>query len=112
MKAAYADGDQWVDSQRAYLTGNAKLVCDFMAEHLPRVRVARPEGTYLLWLDMTDYGLSSDELIRRIAQAGAGLNGGNHYGEAYDGFVRMNVACPRAQLTAGLACIKKALEAL
>lgn len=112
VKAAYADGDQWVDSQRAYLTGNAKLVCDFMAEHLPRVRVARPEGTYLLWLDMTDYGLSSDELIRRIAQAGAGLNGGNHYGEAYDGFVRMNVACPRAQLTAGLACIKKALEAL
>ena len=110
VKAAYKDGDAWVDAQCAHLRENAKLVKDYLAKNLPEVKLAEAEGTYLLWLDMTAYGFSSDELIARIAQAGAGLNSGAHYGEKYDGFVRMNVACPQAQLLAGLACIRKALK--
>ena len=111
-KVACQVGDEWVDAQAAYLTQNAEMVCDFMAEHLPKVKVAKPEATYLLWFDMTAYGLSGDELVKRIADAGAGVNSGLHYGEDYDGFVRMNVACPKKQLSAGLECIKKALDAL
>ena len=83
-----------------------------MEKELPKVKVAKPEGTFLLWFDMREYGLSSDELIKRIADAGAGLNNGHHYGESYDGFVRMNIACPKSQLVAGLDCIKKALDLL
>ena len=86
VKAAYQDGDEWVDE------------------------VAKPEGTYLLWLDMRAYEKTSDELIDAIAQEGAGLNSGKHYGDHYDGFVRMNVACPQNQLLGGLQCIQKALE--
>lgn len=112
VKAAYAGGDAWVDAEQAHLTGNAAFVRDYLARELPRVKLAEPEGTYLLWMDMTDYGLTSDELIRRIAEAGAGLNSGAHYGSGYDGFVRMNVACPRRQLEAGLACVKQALDQL
>ena len=77
---------------------------------MPEVRLAEVEGTYLLWLDMTAYGLSSQELVARIAAAGAGLNSGAHYGEAYEGFVRMNIACPRQQLLAGLECIFDAMK--
>ncbi len=110
VKAAYKDGDDWVDRQCAYLRKNAQIVKDFLEEKLPEVRLADVEGTYLLWLDMTAFGLSSDELVSRIAEAGAGLNSGVHYGEAYDGFVRMNVACPEQQLTEGLNCILKALK--
>ncbi len=110
VKAAYADGDAWVDEQQAFLTGNAEIVEAYLREHLPRVHMAEPQGTYLLWLDMTAYGKSSAELVERIAQAGAGLNAGSAYGSGYDGFVRMNVACPRAQLRAGLDCIRRALE--
>ncbi len=109
-QAACTYGDEWVDEQLAYLTENAACVLKFMEEHLPKVKVAKPEGTYLLWFDMTAYGLTSDELIKRIAEEGAGLNSGHHYGENYDGFVRMNIACPRSQLEAGLACIEKALN--
>lgn len=112
VKAAYASGDAWVDAELAHLTGNASFVCDYTKQNLPRVKVAKPEGTYLLWLDMTDYGCSSDDLVRRIAEAGAGLNSGAHYGDAYDGFVRMNIACPRRQLEAGLRCVQQALERL
>lgn len=110
VKAAYKDGDEWVDQQCAHLKENARIVKDFLAENLPEVRLADVEGTYLLWLDMTAFGLSSDELVSRIAEAGAGLNSGVHYGEAYDGFVRMNVACPEQQLREGLNCILKALK--
>ena len=111
-KAACSSGDEWVDEELAYLTGNAEILCDYMEKNLPLVKVADPQGTYLLWLDMRAYGLSSDELIERIAAAGAGLNSGRHYGENYDGFVRMNIACPRRQLLAGLDCIKAALDGI
>ena len=110
VKAAYRDGDAWVDAQCAHLRENTRIVRDYLAGHLPKVKLAEAEGTYLLWLDMTAYGLTSQELVDRIAEAGAGLNSGKHYGEAYDGFVRMNVACPREQLLAGLDCIRRALE--
>ena len=109
VKAAYADGDAWVDAEQAFLTENAALVQRYLQENLPWVTLADPQGTYLLWLDMTASGKTSDELIRRIAEAGAGLNSGKHYGDAYDGFVRMNVACPQKQLLAGLDCIRRAL---
>jgi len=109
-KAAYLTGDEWVDEEKAYLTENAATVCAFMEEHLPKVIVAEPQGTYLMWFDMRKYGLGSEELVKRIADAGAGLNSGHHYGEQYDGFVRMNIACPRTQMLDGLECIRKALE--
>lgn len=112
VKAAYTTGDEWVDDLLKYLTENAKIVCDFMEKELPKVKVAKPEGTFLLWFDMRAYGRSSDELVSLIAQQGAGLNNGHHYGESYDGFVRMNIACPKSQLVAGLDCIKKALDLL
>lgn len=110
VKAAYKDGDAWVDAQCAYLKENADTVKNYLEQYLPGVKLAEAEGTYLLWLDMTCYGLSSEELVDRIAEAGAGLNSGAHYGEGYEGFVRMNVACPRSQVLAGLDCIRKALE--
>lgn len=111
-KAAYKDGDSWVDAQQVHLTENAKIVLDFFKENMPEVKVTFPEGTYLMWIDMTAYGVSSDELIRRIADAGAGLNNGYHYGEQYDGFVRMNIACPKSQLRLGLDCILSAVNIL
>ncbi len=110
VKAAYRDGDKWVDAQCSYLTQNAVLAEDYLAKRLPEAKLAKPEGTYLLWMDLRAFGKTSDELIERIAQAGAGLNNGFHYGENYDGFVRMNIACPRQQLKDGLDCIYRALK--
>ena len=112
VKAAYDGGEVWVDEELAFLTGNAEFTKNYLKEDLPKVTMADPQGTYLLWLDMTAYGKTSDELIDLIAEEGAGMNSGAHYGEGYDGFVRMNVACPREQLKAGLDCVRRALEKL
>ena len=112
VKSAYTHGEAWVDEELRFLTENADLARSYLAEHLPQVKLADPQGTYLLWMDMTAYGKTSRELIRAIAEEGAGLNSGKEYGDHYDGFVRMNIACPKKQLRAGLECIRRALDRL
>ena len=109
-KTAYQKGEEWVDQEIVFLKENVKLLNDFVKERLPHVKVAEVQGTYLIWLDMTYYGLDSETLVKKIAEQGAGLNAGSHYGKDYDGFVRMNIACPQEQLLQGLQCIQKALE--
>jgi len=111
-KAACTYGDDWVDQQAAFLTRNAQIVRDFLKRHLPRIGLVEPEATYLLWLDARAYGLTSDQLVDLIVAHGASLNNGRHYGENYDGFIRLNIACPLSQLMQGLDRIKRALDSV
>lgn len=111
-RAAYEFGGEWVDAQNRYLKENADIAAAFFKEKIPQARLAELQGTYLLWIDLTFLGRGSDELIQKIAERGAGLNNGRHYGDRYDGFVRMNIACPRKQLLDGLECVLQAVDAL
>jgi len=109
-RAAYENGAAWCDEQNAYLTGSARLVEKYFGERFPQVTIARLEGTYLMWMDMRAFGLTSRELCEKFAGAGAALNDGFRYGgEPYDGYVRLNIACPRPQLEKGLEIIGSAL---
>ena len=75
--AAYTKCDQWVDELNAYLDDCINYVVDRFNAELPKVKVFRPEGTYILWLDFTDCGFTSEELTKRIAgQAHIGLTDG------------------------------------
>ncbi|MEG1878251.1 MAG: PatB family C-S lyase [Pseudoflavonifractor sp.] len=106
--AAYNHGDQWVDEQCAYLTSNAEIVKNFCAEHLPKVGVTKQEGTFLMWLDMTCLGKSSDEMTDLLAQHyGLALGNGAHYGKQADGFMRFNIGCTKATLQKGLEQLSK-----
>lgn len=107
-EAAYTHGARWCDEQNEYLSGNAALVCETFAARLPQIRIAPLEGTYLMWLDITATGMGSRELCGELTRAGAILNDGHRYGD--DGFVRLNIACPRAQLRAGLDTIISCLD--
>ena len=81
-----------------------------MRQNLPQVRLIEPEGTYLLWLDFRNLGLSNaalEELI--IKKAGLWLDSGAIFGAAGKGFQRINVACPRAVLAEALQRIAKAI---
>jgi len=110
--AAYSEGAAWVDAQNDYLAENAAAVTQFIGSALPKAKVSPLEGTYLMWIDLTYLGRSSDELIAAIASRGAGLNSGRHYGANGEGFVRMNIACPRARLLKGLESIRQAVRDL
>lgn len=102
-EAAYNHGEAWLEELLTYLKTNVDDACCFFEEFLPRVKVMRPEGTYLLWLDFSDYGLTNEELNNKlIYEAGVVLNNGATFGPSGKQHVRMNVACPNDVLKKGL----------
>lgn len=110
MLAAYRECEDWLDELIGYLDANHARVAEFIGAEVPGVRVWPAEGTYLAWLDYRDTGLDEEEIQRRLVeQGGVALYSGSIFGDAGRGFLRMNVACPRATLDAGLEGIRKAL---
>jgi len=98
-KAAYAQGEEWLEELKAYLTGNLCFVRSFIGAHMPEIRLVEPEGTYLVWLDCRALGLNDkalDELV--IQRAKLWLDGGHMFGQGGSGFQRVNIACPRSLL--------------
>ncbi|MEW5770920.1 MAG: PatB family C-S lyase [Pseudomonadota bacterium] len=109
LKAAYRDGGPWLAALLDYLRGNIDLACAHIAAHLPRVRCAAPEATFLLWLDCRGTALDDAALHRRLVDAGLGLSPGTQFGPEGSGFMRMNVALPRRELGEALARLTRAL---
>lgn len=102
-KAAYAGGGPWLEDLREYLTGNLQMVRDYLALHIPQVKLVEPGGTYLLWLDFRALSLTDDALNDFIVhKAGLWLDHGPIFGQGGSGFQRVNIACPRAVLAGGL----------
>lgn len=103
IEACYTYGDQWVDELNAYLTENADLVLSYLGEHAPAIDVVKPEGTYLMWLDCRRLGLSSQEIVDRLVkEQGMAIGSGAGYGDNAEGFLRLNIGCPKATLMQGL----------
>lgn len=111
--AAYTEGGEaWLDEALAYLDGNAAFIESYIAEHMPKVRYRKPEGTYLAWLDFRAYIPEHEPLAKLMKeQANVLLNEGISYGPAGEGFMRLNFACPRSILEAALDRIHQALLA-
>lgn len=111
--AAYthADSAQWLDNLKAYLWENYLLVNGFFAQHLPDFPVLPLEATYLLWIDCSALMMPSEQVAKQILETEKlWLNEGTIYGQAGDGFLRMNIACSREVLQEGLNRLLKAME--
>ncbi|MCI8453744.1 MAG: pyridoxal phosphate-dependent aminotransferase [Lachnospiraceae bacterium] len=110
-EAAYQNGDLWVDEMVAYMEENARFTLRFLEKYMPGARAYMPESTYLMWIDLSAYGMNGEEIHRRLTkQAHVALNPGAEYGAGYDRFVRLNIAAPRAYLEEGLKRIKDVFE--
>ena len=110
-KAAYEHGAAWLTELLAYLEENNARTKAFLAQHLPKVRLVEPEGTYLLWLDFSAYGLSDKELNEKIIhEANLWLDDGPIFGAGGSGFQRINIACPWSTLENGLEHLAKAFR--
>jgi len=109
--AAYRDGDPWLAAVLRYLEANRDFLFDDVNNNLPGVTMARPEGTYLAWLDCRELA----EATRLppynffLEQARVALNNGATFGPGGEGFVRLNFACPRATLVEALERIREAI---
>ena len=107
-QSAYAKGSAWLEALKAYLEKNIRLTREFLSAQLPKIKVIEPEGTYLIWLDFSEYGLTQTELDRRITEgAKLWLNTGTMFGDDGKGFQRINVACPKTILIEALERLEK-----
>lgn len=102
-QAAYNEGGEWLEQLLEYLYANYLYMQEFCQEHLPDFPLTVLEGTYLVWMDCRVLGIPSETLEQRLVdEAGLWLNAGTMYGAEGEGFMRWNIACPRATLTKGL----------
>lgn len=110
--AAYTEGDEWMDQVCEYIEGNMDWAIDFFHKEMPKVKVCKPEGTYCLWLDFNAYGLSDEEVHKRIyIDANVLLQDGTgHDPEQGQCFQRMCVPCARSVLKEACQRIAKAFE--
>ncbi len=111
LMAAYTKGYEWKHELKNYLYENFILLENFCSEELPEIKVIPLEATYLVWLDCRAFGITSDELSKILLMKGkVWLNSGTMYGKSGEGFLRINIGCPRAVLKEGLERLKKALK--
>ena len=111
--AAYNEGEEWLIQLLDYLKVNYDYLCGFFHPHLPQIPVTRLEGTYLVWTDCRALGLSSEVLqTRLLEETGLWLNSGTMYGPEGEGFLRWNIACPRAVLEEALARFQSFIRCL
>lgn len=110
-EAAYSHGEEWYQAMLAYVRGNIEFTRKYVEENLPGVTMIDLEGTYLVWLDFRDTGLSVEELEDLIVnKAKLWLDSGKIFGDSGRGFQRINVACPRSVLTEALDRIQRELK--
>lgn len=102
--AAYNEGEEWLSQVKDYLDDNIDFTLEFFAKHLPKVRIRKPDGTYILWMDFRGTGLSAEEIHKRIyVQANVMLEGGAQFDpERGAGFERMCVPTRRSLLKEAL----------
>ena len=109
--AAFTKGGAWLDELRAYLWENRKTAEAFIKEEIPQISVVAAEATYLLWIDCTRIAKKEDNICAFIrSHSGLYLCDGAEYRNG-DGFLRMNLACPKTQVEDGLRRLKESVEA-
>lgn len=111
LEAAFKDGDEWLEQFLEYLHGNLEFLLAYFREKIPKIKVIKPEGTYLVWLDCRELGMDPVSLKTFMAKkAKVGLDEGYLFGQGGAGFARMNIACPRSTLAEALKRIEYAVN--
>lgn len=109
--AAYRKGASWRRQMLRYVDGNIDFVCSFLQKHIPAIRPIYPQASFLIWLDCRALGLSQRNLMHLLkVDAGLFLNDGTMFGPEGNGFVRLNVGCPRSILAEAMTRLQNAVE--
>ncbi|WP_256760829.1 MalY/PatB family protein [Cohnella sp. WQ 127256] len=103
IESSYTYGEQWLDQLLEYIEGNLNTLLEFVEKQLPQVKVIKPEGTYLVWMDCTAISENPQELKQiMFDKAGVAFTEGSVFGKQGAGYLRINLACPRSLLVEAL----------
>lgn len=108
--AAFKEGEEWRRQMLRYIEGNIDFIIDYCRENIPQIKPRRPQASFLVWLDCRGLGLNHDELIDLfVGKARLALNDGAMFGKEGEGFMRLNVGCPRSVIREALERLKDAI---
>lgn len=109
VSACYSpEGEEWLSRMLSYVEGNIDYLCSRLAAEFPAIRPIRPKAGFLVFLDCRDLGLTQEELVDFfVSKARLCLNDGSMFGAGGEGYMRMNLACPRAVLAEAVDRIVK-----
>lgn len=112
-EAAYSKGDRWRREMLKYVEENVNYVIDYIGVNIPILSAMRPQASFLIWLNCSRLGLDHDALVDLfVNKAHLALNDGAAFGPGGEGFMRLNVGCPRKILEKALAQLKEAVMGL
>lgn len=113
IEAAYSHGTEWLDQCLAYIQDNIDYVDEFTKQNTPKIKVIRPQASYLVWLDCREMGLSQEVLNDFfVDKAHLALNDGTSFGKEGEGFMRLNIASPRSILEQAMKQLAEAYKKL
>ncbi|MCI2107131.1 MAG: pyridoxal phosphate-dependent aminotransferase [Bacteroidales bacterium] len=111
LQAAYDEGEDWLKELNQYLWDNYLELVNLFEDEIPDVLVSKLEGTYLVWIDVRSVGMPTEEIEKSLIEnEHVWINSGVMYGK--EGFMRINIACPRTRLLAGIERIAQGLKRL
>ncbi|MDP0493248.1 MAG: MalY/PatB family protein [Fusobacterium sp. JB021] len=110
FETGYTKCENWLEELIEHLNGNMDYVITYLEEKIPEVKCNKPEGTYLMWLDFSNLGMTKEELSKFLQiEAKIALDDGYWFGEKGEGYERMNIACPRYMVEEGMKRIENAI---
>lgn len=109
--AAFTKGERWLDELRRYISDNKRFAVEYIEKYIPRVKAVSSQATYLMWLDCRKITEDSVQFCKFLREStGLYISEGSQYGQGGEGFVRINVACPRERLRDGLERLQRGVE--
>lgn len=108
-QAAYEKGEPWLEALLSYLVANINFVDAYLKQHIPHIKACLPQASFLMWLDCRDLGFNESELQNFfLKDAKLALNPGQSFGPGGEGFMRLNIGCPRSMLQQAMEQLKGA----
>ena len=111
--AAYNKGEEWLQQMLTYVQGNIDEVVSYIKENIPQLKVIIPQASYLVFIDFSALHLNQKDIVALCTnRAHLALNDGSIYGEEGNGYMRINLACPRSVVRQALAQLKDAITSI
>lgn len=113
MESGFSKCSDWVSKLNIYLENNVAYISDYLQKNIPQIELIKQEGTYLVWLKVTQLPIQGKELIQYLAkEAKMGVNDGAAFGYSAKGFIRMNISCPKSIIEEAMKNLDQAIKKL
>ena len=112
-EAAFTQGEPWRQQMLKHIESNIEYVEEFLKQHLPQVKIIRPQASYLVWMDFSELGLEHSQLIDMLVNdALLAINDGAMFGKSGEQHMRLNVGTQRQTLEQAMLQLKQAIDKL